>query len=110
MGVVGQRHAPAPEAGWTSGQVLTGTENLVPTGIQYQDRPALAIPAHSLEQQVVEISLTNCADCCTVQYVPNTNSSEGRLRGEASHPVTTLNQSCMIFSNEQHTAGTCSSV
>jgi hypothetical protein len=49
------------------GQVLTVVENLVPTGIQYEDRPILDTPAQSLEQQVVEISLTNCADRYTVQ-------------------------------------------
>jgi len=43
MGVVGQRHAPAPEAGWTSGQVLTGTENLTSTGIRSADRPVRSV-------------------------------------------------------------------
>jgi hypothetical protein len=48
----GQRHAPAAfyprkgpvpivqEAGWTSGPVWTGTENLAPTGIRSLDRSA----------------------------------------------------------------------
>ena len=51
-GVRGQRHAPAAhyprkdpvpivqEAGWTSGPVWTGTENLAPTGIRSPDCPA----------------------------------------------------------------------
>jgi hypothetical protein len=55
------------DVSWALGQVLTDAENLVPTGIQYKDCPALAIPAHSLEQRVVEISLTNCTVCHTVQ-------------------------------------------
>jgi len=50
--VRGQRHAlaapypredPVPiiqEAGWASGPVWTGAENLVPIGIQSPDRPA----------------------------------------------------------------------
>ena len=49
--VRGQRHAPAAlypgkdpvpivqEAGWAPGPVLTGAENLVPTGIRSPDRP-----------------------------------------------------------------------
>jgi hypothetical protein len=51
MGVGGQRHAsaaftpgkdPVPfvhEAGWASGPVWTGAENLAPTGIRSPDRP-----------------------------------------------------------------------
>ena len=53
MGVGGQRHAPAAlppgntiiqEAGWTSGPVWTGAENLAPppTGTRSPDRPALS--------------------------------------------------------------------
>jgi hypothetical protein len=50
--VVGGRHAPdslpleitpvpiVQEAGWASGSVWTGAENLAPTGIRYPDRPA----------------------------------------------------------------------
>jgi len=50
--VGGQRHAPAAlppgkdpapiiqEAAWTPGPILTGVENLAPTGIQSPDRPA----------------------------------------------------------------------
>ena len=50
--VRGQRHAPAAlypekepvsivqEAGWAPGPVWTGEENLAPTGIRSQDRPA----------------------------------------------------------------------
>jgi hypothetical protein len=49
---MGQRHAPAAlypwkdsvpivqEAGWATGPVWTGAENLAPTGIQTPDRPA----------------------------------------------------------------------
>ena len=50
MGVGGQRHAPATlrreqpvpivEAGWATGQVWTGAENLATTGIRSPDRPA----------------------------------------------------------------------
>ena len=52
MGVSCQRHAPAAlppgkdpvpivqEAGWALGPVLTGAENLAPTGIRSPDRPA----------------------------------------------------------------------
>ena len=52
MGVRGQRHAPAAlhpgkdpvpivqKAGWDAGPVWTGAENLAPTGIRSQDRPA----------------------------------------------------------------------
>jgi hypothetical protein len=52
MGVGVQRHAPVAlppgkiigtlveEAGWAPGQVLTGAENLAPTGILIPDRPA----------------------------------------------------------------------
>ena len=53
MGVGGQFHAPAAlpppgedtvpfgeEAGWAPGPVLTGAENLAPTGIRSPDRPA----------------------------------------------------------------------
>jgi hypothetical protein len=61
----GQRHAPAApysgkdtvtivqEAGWASGAVWTGAENIAPTGIRSPDRPArrqslyrLRCPAH----------------------------------------------------------------
>ena len=64
-GVRGQRHAHtvftpgkdqvpiAQEAGWASGPVWTGAENLAPTGIRSPDRPArrqslyrLHYPAH----------------------------------------------------------------
>jgi hypothetical protein len=52
MWVCGQRHTPAalpPEidpvpviqvAGWASGPVWTGVENLAPTGIRFPDRSA----------------------------------------------------------------------
>ena len=52
MWVGGQRHAPVAftpekdpvpivqEAGWASGPVWTGEENLAPTGIRSPDRPA----------------------------------------------------------------------
>jgi len=52
MGVGGQHHTPvaftprkdqvsiAQEPGWAPGLVWMGTENLAPTGIQSQDRPA----------------------------------------------------------------------
>ena len=52
MGVGDQRHAPAAltpwkdpvpivqEAGWAPGPVWTSAENLAPTGILSQDRPA----------------------------------------------------------------------
>ena len=52
MGMGGQPHAPAvstrgkdpvpfvQEAGWASGPVWTGAENLAPTGIRSPDRPA----------------------------------------------------------------------
>ena len=52
MGVGGQRHDPAAftpgkdpvpivqEAGWAPRPVWTGAENLPPTGIRSQDRPA----------------------------------------------------------------------
>ena len=52
MGVGGQHHAPAAlppgkipvtivqEAGWASGPILTGAENLATTGIRSPDRPA----------------------------------------------------------------------
>ena len=51
MGVGGQRHAPAAftpekdpvpivqEAGWATGPVLIGVENLAPTGIRSPDCP-----------------------------------------------------------------------
>ena len=60
MGVGGQRHAPTAlppgkdpvpilqEAGWASGPVWTGAENLAPTGIRSPDPPvrgAVAIPS-----------------------------------------------------------------
>jgi hypothetical protein len=67
-GVRGQRHAPAPlypgkdpvpnvqEAGWVSGSVWTGSENLAPTGIRSLSHPArsqtlyrLRYPAHTFE-------------------------------------------------------------
>jgi hypothetical protein len=52
MGMGGQRHASAPfttgkdpipivqEAGWAPGPILTGAENLAPTGIRSLERPA----------------------------------------------------------------------
>jgi hypothetical protein len=65
---MGQRHAPAAtyprerpvaivqEAGWASGPVSTGAENLAPTGIRSPDRPArrqslyrLRYPGHPLQ-------------------------------------------------------------
>ena len=68
----GQRHAPAAtypgkdpvtivqEAGWTSGPVWTGTENLTPTGIRSPNRPArrqslyrLRYPAHYIPHDLI---------------------------------------------------------
>ena len=70
-GVRGQRHAPAApypqkdpvpivqEAGWASGPVWTGAENLAPTGIRSPDRPArrqslyrLRYPAHDISHML----------------------------------------------------------
>jgi len=65
--VRGQRHAPAAlylrerpvpicvqEAGWASGSVWTGAENIASTGIRYSDHPVrrqslyrLSYPAHN---------------------------------------------------------------
>jgi hypothetical protein len=46
MGMDGQRFTPGKdpvsivqEAGWASGPIWTGTENLAPTGIRFTDRP-----------------------------------------------------------------------
>jgi hypothetical protein len=69
---MGQRHAPAvpylgkdsvpmvQEAGWASGPVWTGAENLAPTGIRSPDSPArrqslyrLRYPTHM--QHVIKI-------------------------------------------------------
>ena len=78
-GVWGQRHAPATltprkdpvpivqEAGWASGLIWTGAENLTPTGIRSPDRPArrqslyiLHYPAHSFPCRVNICSEQNC--------------------------------------------------
>jgi hypothetical protein len=60
MRVGGQRHAPAAlppgkdtvpieeEAGWAPGPVLTGVENLAPTGIRSPDRPACSKSLYGL--------------------------------------------------------------
>src|SRR5215469_12315361 len=69
MDLGGQRHTPAAftpgkdpvpivqEAGWASGPVWTGVENLAPTGIRSPDRPArrqslyrLSYRAHSFRK------------------------------------------------------------
>jgi hypothetical protein len=71
-GVSGQQHAPAAftpgkdpvpilqEAGWASGPVWTGAENLTPTGIRPPDRPArsqslyrLSYPVHTTQKEWV---------------------------------------------------------
>jgi len=51
------------EAGWASGPVWTGGENLAPTGIRYPDRSArrkslyrLSYPAHDTDERQFEIS------------------------------------------------------
>ena len=73
----GQRHAPAAlypgkdavpivhEAGWAPGPVWTGGENLTPTGIRSQDRPArsqslyrLRYPAHDEHRVALYRGLT----------------------------------------------------
>jgi len=52
------------EAGWASGLVWTGAENLAPTGIQFPDCPArrqslyqLRYPAHTYELYKIKISM-----------------------------------------------------
>jgi hypothetical protein len=79
----GQRHVPAAfyprkdpvpivqEAGWAPGPVLTGAENLSPTGVRSPDRPArsqllyrLSYPAHLIQSMSIVISSIHLSMPC----------------------------------------------
>ena len=50
------------EAGWASGPVWTGAENLAPTGIRSPDRPAR-------RQSLYWLSYPACTFNCKTQYI-----------------------------------------